>query len=422
MANGFNKQEVVAFENILEKFNDNEVLSKAVRQYKTDSVTMARSNDTIWRPYPYILPSYDGMDQSANFKDNTQLAVPATLGFYKSAPWYLTELELRDQLQEQRLGDAARQKIASDINRAILTVAGYQGTIVIKRTSAATGFDDIAQCDSAMSRVGVQPYDRYMAISPSDYNNMASNLAGRQTVAGKVLTAYEQAQIGQVSGFNAFKLDYSLILPAAAGGGGLTISTLAAGGNLYTPIAYQVAATGQGGNVDNRFQTVTVSSTTNVAAGDCFTIANVFEAHHVTKQNTGVLKTFRVISVNSSTTMTISPPIIPAQTGVQSTIQYQNVVITTAASNASIVFLNTVAGYINPFWQADALEILPGRIAMPSDAGLAVMRGTTDSGIELTMMKQADINTGKIKYRLDSLFGVVNKQPEMSGIELFSQT
>ena len=422
MANGFNKQEVVAFEAILEKFNDNEILSKAVKKYKTDSVTMARSNDTIWRPYPYIMPAYDGMDQSANFKDNTQLAVPATLGFYKSVPWFLTELELRDQLQEQRLGDSARQTIASQINQAILRTAGYQGTIVIKRTAAATGFDDIAQADSAMSRVGVQRYGRYQALSPSDYNNMASNLAGRQTVAGKVLTAYEDAMVGNVSGFDTFKLDYSLILPAAAGGGGLTISTLAAGGNLYTPVGYSVAATGRGGNVDNRFQTVTLSSTTNVAAGDCFTIANVFEAHHITKQNTGTLKTFRVISVNSSTTMTISPPLIPAQTGVQSTVQYQNVVITTAASNAAIVFLNTQAAQINPFWQDDALEILPGRIAMPSDAGIAVMRGTTDSGIELTMMKQADINTGKIKYRLDSLFGVVNKQPEMSGIILFSQT
>jgi len=50
------------------------------------------------------------------------------------------------------------------------------------------------------------------------------------------------------------------------------------------------------------------------------------------------------------------------------------------------------------------------------------MRGKTDSGIEVVMQKQADIKTGKILYRLDTLFGVVNKQPEMSGIILFSQT
>ena len=93
----------------------------------------------------------------------------------------------------------------------------------------------------------------------------------------------------------------------------------------------------------------------------------------------------------------------------------------TPANGAALTFLNTADAYINPFWQKDALEILPGRLAVPADAGAAVMRGTTDNGIEIVWQKQFDINTSKTKYRLDCLFGVVNKQPEMSGIELFSQ-
>jgi hypothetical protein len=79
------------------------------------------------------------------------------------------------------------------------------------------------------------------------------------------------------------------------------------------------------------------------------------------------------------------------------------------------------AATINPFWQKDSLEILPGRFAIPSDAGVAIMRGTTDQGIELVMQKFYDINTMKIKYRLDTMFGVVNKQPEMSGLLIFGQ-
>ena len=50
------------------------------------------------------------------------------------------------------------------------------------------------------------------------------------------------------------------------------------------------------------------------------------------------------------------------------------------------------------------------------------MRGTTDNGIEVVMQKQYDINTMMTKYRLDCLYGVVNKQPEMTGILLFGQT
>ena len=421
MANSFGKEERVAFELLLEGFQDAEVLARAAVKFQTDSTEMERANNIIWRPQPYILPSFAGLDQSNNFNDQTQLVVPATLGFYQSVPWALTQTELRDALQEGRLGDAAKQRLASNINVAILNTAAYQGTVVVKRTVAPTGFDDVAQADSYFNEQGVPGYDRYMAIASRDYNPMASNLAGRQYVEGKVQTAYEKAFVGNVSGFDLLKLDYALRLPAAAGGGGITINTLAAGNNYWTPQAYTVATTGQQNNVDNRFQTVTVSSTTNVAAGDCFTIATVDSVHHVTKQDTGQLKTFRVIAVLSGTTMQISPPIIPAQVGVESTVQYQNVVIGTPASNSAIVWLNTVATFMDPFWQKDALEILPGRIAAQPDAGMAVMKGTTDSGIELTMMKQADIKTGKILYRLDTLFGVVNKQPEMSGIILFNQ-
>jgi hypothetical protein len=85
------------------------------------------------------------------------------------------------------------------------------------------------------------------------------------------------------------------------------------------------------------------------------------------------------------------------------------------------VFLNNNATSINPFWQKDAIEILPGRYAVPGDAGVAVMRAATDQGIELVMQKFYDIDTMTTKYRLDTLFGVVNKQPQMSGILLFGQ-
>jgi hypothetical protein len=59
---------------------------------------------------------------------------------------------------------------------------------------------------------------------------------------------------------------------------------------------------------------------------------------------------------------------------------------------------------------------------VPENSGAAVMRSTTDQGIEVTMQRFYDINTMKTKYRWDVFFGVVNKQPEMSGIMLFSQT
>ena len=49
MANAFNKEERVAFEDILEGFNDALVLSNSVSIYNTDQTMMERTSNTIQR-------------------------------------------------------------------------------------------------------------------------------------------------------------------------------------------------------------------------------------------------------------------------------------------------------------------------------------------------------------------------------------
>jgi hypothetical protein len=361
MANAFSKEERVAFEDLLEGFQDALVMSRNVSIYNTDQTMMERTNNVIWRPMPYIAVSYNGTDMTGNFDDYTQLTVPSTIGYQKSVPWIMSATELRDALQEGRLGDAAKQKLASDINIAVLTVAGQQGTLAIKR-AAATGFDDVALVEAVMNETGVPMDSRYLALSTRDYNGMASDLAKNTRSFGNDISdsALRRAFVGQIASFETYKLDYAQ-RKAAAAGAGIQINTTAAGGNYYTPKSTTTSATGETSNVDNRFQTVTVNSTTSIAVGDSFTIANVNAVHMITKEDTGQPKTFRVIAVPSATTLVISPPLIPAQAGVDSTAQYQNCRITSTSATAAITFLNTTASYLNCFWHKDAIELLPGR-------------------------------------------------------------
>lgn len=424
MANAFSKEERVAFENMLEGFHDALVLSRNVSIYNTDSTMMERTNNVIWRPQPYIaqsIASTPGVSIAASYQDMTQLSVPATLGFSRTVPWTMTTLDLRDALQEGRLGDAAKQKLASDINLAIMNTAASQGSLVVPVTGAAGDYDDVALCDSIMNEQGVATENRFLALSSRDYNGLAGNLAVATRSFGnnKSDKAYERSYVGMVAGFETYKLDYANRI-AVAGGGATLIDTQAAAGNYYVPSATSTAISGETQNVDNRFQTITVDNTVGVVAGDAFTIGGVEAVHHITKQGTGQPKTFRVMQVVNGTDLVITPPIISAQGGSDAELQYQNCIVTPAAA-APFTWLNTGASNINPFWQKDALEILPGRYAVPTDAGTAVMRASTDQGIELVMQKWYDIDSMTIKYRLDTLFGVVNKQPEMSGILLFNQ-
>ena len=432
MPNSFNKEERVAFENLLEGFNDALVLSRNVSIYNTDQTMMERTNNVIWRPQPYIATSISTAGVGTNitgvggYSSYTQLAVPASINQTRTVAFELNAQELRDALQEQRLGNSAKQKLASDINVSVLNIAANQGTLVVKRTTAAgasSGFDDVAQCEAIFNEQGIMDGDRYLALNTRDYNGLANDLAKASRSFGnqKSDKAYERAYVGMVASFDIYKLDYAVRVGAAAGSG-ITINTTDVGAQYYIPKAISTSpTTSERLNVDNRFQTVTVSSTTGVAAGDAFTIAGINAVHHITKGDTGQLKTFRVISVTNSTQMVISPPLITNQVANAASAQNQNCVANTKSATAAIVFLNTAAAPVNCFWHKDAIEILPGRYSLPDNAGVAVMRGSTDQGLELVMTKRFDQDTLTTKYRVDTFYGVVNKQPEMSGIILFNQ-
>lgn len=415
MANSFSKEERVAFEDILAGMNDLMVESKAVAKFGTDGRLMERANDTIWRPQPYILNSQNRViGTPVTAQDATQLSVPSRLNQAPNVTWNMTALELRDQLQEGRLGKSAYQRLASDINTAVRNTVALEGTLAVAVPAAPSGYDDVALCDAIMNETGVPQGDRYLVLNTRDYNGMAGDLAGRQNMVGKAVTAYERSLVGMVAGFETLKSDGAVRLGANTAS--RTINTTGAQVK-FVPSATDV----NGNNVDNRYQTITVSSSVGFTAGDAFTIDGIENVHAITKQPTGEPKTFRVISVPAGgTTLVISPPIIGA-TGVTTDAeeQYKNCEVVTTSATAAITPLNDKATSLNPFWHYDSIELLPGRYAVPADQGPAVLRGTTDQGIEVVMSKKFDNATFTSLYTLDTFFGVVNTNPEMNGVLFF---
>lgn len=419
MSNNFNKEERVAFESILEGFNDAMVISRNVAKFGTNGELMERANDTIWRPMPYILNSQNRTVGSAvTAQDVTQLSVPSRLTEKKNVSWNMNALELRDALQEGRLGTAAYQRLASDINTKVRDVASLEGTLVIPITGAAGDYDDVALAESVMNEQGVPEGDRYLALTTRDYNGLAGNLAGRQNlVASKTIGAYERSFVGMIAGFETYKIDAGKRITAAAAGGSITVAT---NGAQVRYVPDNVDANGN--NVDNRYQSVTFSSTTGMVAGDCFTIAGIEAVHQITKESTGQLKTFRVISVTSGTVAVISPPMVGANSSpTAAEVAYKNINVASTSATASVNWLNDNATGANPFWHKDSIELLPGRYAVPDGQGVDIMRGTTDQGIEVVMGKKFDNSTFTSLYTLDVLYGVVNTNPSMNGLILFGQ-
>lgn len=426
MANTFAKDTLVLFNEQVEGFEDGLVISKAFRNLAEGGTDLERANNTVWIPQPYIAQSFTGIDQTANFARNyAQLSVPVSLSYSHSVPFTMSATELRDPLQQKRIMKSALQRLASDINVDCSNLAALQGSIVSKRTTAASGFDDVANIDTAMNRVGISMNDRKAFYNSADYNSMASNLASRTLDNSKSLNAYERAYVGNVAGFDTYKLDYGYRLAAATATGVTITNTLPL---FATPTPTTASADGLSRtNNDNRFQTVSLAVTgAGVKAGDAFTIALVDEVHHITKADTGSLKTFRIVSqatgtAGASGNYVITPPIFSGTGGTDPELQYKNV-SQAPANGAVVTFLNTVTTVVNPFWQDDAMVIMPAKYEPDPDAGMAVTSLTTDSGITIVMTKQGNINQLNTLYRLDAFYGLANLQTEMSGIQLFGQS
>lgn len=432
MATSFSQAETVLFDRLLAGFDDLLVVGKQVTVTNLDPVMLERSQGLqFWRPQPYISTTIDGnagSDISASFTDLTQLSVPLGLGYNKVVPWQMTGNDLNDPMQRDRKYQSAVQALATAINISCCNVAGIYGSLIVKRTTAASGFDDLAAADSLMLEQGlVADSPRRVAIlAARDYNSMASALAKPQTSANsKVNPAYEKGFVGNVSGFDTYKADYTYNLTAKAG-----VSVTINGANqYYTPKATSTASTGEVQNVDNRFQTIAITVTSGtVKVGDAFTVAGVNACHHITKADTGQAKTHRITAIvtgaGGTGTVQITPPFISAGGATQAEREYQNVTAT-PANGAAITFLNTVTGNVAPFFDTRAIELLPGRQGVDEDAmaqGAGSMRATTDLGIELVLYKFFDINKKMFKYRADARWGVGCTNPEMAGAVLFNQT
>jgi hypothetical protein len=420
MANAFTRQEQAIFDEVLEGFDDALVAAKTATIFNPlDAEEQARAGDRFWLPMPQIAASFDGFDQTSNFGDLTELSVPVSIGYHKVVPQKFSAKELRVESALRNRGVAAKQKLASDVNMAIFNTVALQGSVFVKRTVAPTGFDDIALADAAFSEVGVPMGDRVYLAAPRVANAMAGNLAARATDNSRDRDAYANARINSdIAGFDVIKNDQTVRLTAATGG-----AILVNGANQYLePHATSTAATGEVGNVDNRYSDLVVDGGTyaNIKAGDAFTIAGVNSVNMITKQDTGQLQTFRVISKPAANTIRIAPAIISNGGATRAGAELQNVTAT-PADNAALTWLNTTTAELNPFFMRGSLLLVPGTYAVDPEDGWQVMRAKTDLGIAITYTRQGEINDLSVKARWELDFGTALTNPQMAGVEMFGQ-
>ncbi len=418
MANSFTKQEMVMFDKLVDGFDDALVIAKGATNFPAPSAQdMSRARDKFWLPAPMLGRSYDGTDATGHFGDATQLNVPVSVGYHKHSAKTFSTTDLRNQFAIDQWGKSVKQKLSSDVNAAIFDNVALQGGQFIKRTAAATGYDDVAEIDARLTEIGVPMDDRLAFFAPRQMNAMAGNLANRSEASTRSANAYEKALVSSdIAGVEVYKNNQNRILTAATGGA----VTINGANQKTTPAATTVASTGEEENKDNRYTDLVVTGGTyaNIKVGDAFTIANVNSVNMVTKQDTGQLKTFRVVGKPAANTIRVYPAIIFGSSDAE--VEYQSVTAL-PVNGASITWLNTTAGPLSPFFRKESLLLIPGSFEVENGAGVISTSAVTDLGIQIIYTRSTNVNTLAQSARFDIRFGTALTNPEMAGVEMFSQ-
>ena len=422
MATNFTKEEEIVFDDMVDGFEDFLSYGALAKKYEPlDGEEMVHTRDRFWIPQPMIGSSYDGFDQTSNFDGLTELAIPVSVGFHKVSPKLISAKNLRNTSALSIYADAAKEKLASDINVSLRNRVALEGSHFVKRTGAPTGFDDLALANAAMTRIGVPIRDRVAMIGLDAAIGMTGNLANRSESSTRSDEAYAEGKLASnVAGFNAYSDDQPIILGAAQGG-----ATTVNGANQFlVPRGTYTEPDGEEVNQDNRYSllTITAANYAGVKVGDAFTIAGVNALHMISKQDTGKAKTFRVVGKPSAGVIKVAPAIISNGGGTIAGKEYQNV-SATPANGAAISWLNTVTAELNPFFRRDQLLLLPGTFTVDPKDGWNTMRATTPKlGIAIQYTRQGEINDLSVKSRWDIDYGTSLTNPEMAGALAFNQT
>lgn len=408
MANNLAQAVEIAFEEVIEGFDAECVMSREVMTRYPDQVTMQRAGDVEHLSQDYSASVVTGLDlTSADRTDVIDRKVPITYRSPDNVIFELDALEMRDNTHLQRMGVAARKALAGSIETALMTEVNSRGGIVVAKTGDFT-WDMAAEAEASLIERGVTAgMDRKMFLNARDAVKVSKDLGNRAYIGDLSKGAYERSKLPPIANFSTFRTDQmtnSVIT-------GTVTTVLVNGASQALTVA---AMTGGGAVQDNRSMTLNTdgANAAAVKAGDSFTLANVYSVHFVTKQSTGQLQTFRVLA-NSSGALTITPAIVTSG-------PYQNVTAS-PADNLQLTFLNTATRAINPFWSEDACVLSFGKLAFPSGQGAQVMNATTKQGVPIVVSYGFNHITGKMTARFTTLYGVAVLQPEKCGFVVANQ-
>lgn len=419
----------LAIDEVIETVTNLTPMAQKASKYTPPAASMQRGSNTIWMPVEQQAPTQRGWDLTGKATGIEELNVAVNLSEPDNDFFSLRADDLRDETSYRRRIQASAVKLANNLEQNIAQVASDMGSLVVTdpqaiNADAARGWDFMAHAEELMfSRELNRDAGLSWFFNPSDYRKAGYNLAGKDLYGNIPEDAYKTGSIQrQVAGFDDVLRSPKLPTLSASTATGLTV----AGAQSFAPQAWKTDNDGNKVNVDNRFATVTLSSTSGLKRGDKISFAGVKFLGQMAKNVLTDDATFSVVSVVDGTHIEITPKPIALNDTTLSPEQraYANV-NTTLANNTAINILNVKDAKTNIFWADDSIRI----VSQPIPASHEMFAGMKtrsfdipDVGISGIFATQGDISTLSGLCRIAVWYGVNATRPEAIGVGLAGQT
>jgi len=360
--------------------------SKKVNGYKVgETVSIRRPNQFTVREGA-VAQMQDVVEGTTSFTVDKQRGVDFE---FSSVDMTLEIEEFEDRILKDAMIKLAN-KVDTDVMALYKDVWNYVGP----SSGAIDSFADFALAPERLDLGSVPMNDRVAIMSPTDH----WALAGSQTalfVNSIANPAYREGSIGNIGGIDTFM---SQNVPTHTAGTRDNSTPMVKGTQSMTWAASKDTGT-------MTLDTDGWDTVVTLKAGDVFTIDAVFAVNAVTKATLPHLQQFVVrsdvtahVTTTSSTTLTISPPIITS--GAFQTVS------AAALNDATISVIGNASSNIrqNLVFQKNAFGLVVVPMEKPEGAVNVVRK--SHKGISVRMIPYYDGTNDISKWRLDLLYGV----------------
>lgn len=352
----------------------------------SDNTAAGTGSDREYIPQEYRFETLDGIVSSeSDFTDLVDRMIPVNRGKAKRILAEIDVKGLRDPARRSKVAKGFARDIANAIDSDCYQTMINEATMCVKNTGDFS-YNQAIDAETLMLNHGLGGFDKKLFLSNKDYGKVAKDLGQSQYYGpdGLPADALTKAMIPNLATFSTMRSDYLLNL-AASTATGVTVN----GNQSHTVATYDA----NGFYLDNRRMTLnlTGATTANMPVGTKFTVAGINFLHPETRQDTGELLTFTVITASNGSPV-VSPAIVTSG-------PYRNA-SGQAAAAAAVTVLNNATTAPSLFYTPESTVLVPGRLPIPSDAGgVTSVDAMTANSLPMRMSYWYDPHNEKFKMK-----------------------